>query len=169
VEALIPTIICLAVGIVLLLVELVVPGFGVSGILGLIALVAAVILQIGNPTGMMFVIAIALFVVAAVVLIIYRSVIKGRLGRSRIILQEQIDGESNELSDAQQQALVGKSGVTLSPLRPSGIALVDGRRLNVMTDGEFVDKDMPVTVVQSAGLRILVRAAQAEQETTDPE
>ncbi len=168
-EALIPTIICLAVGIVLLLVELVVPGFGVSGILGLIALVAAVILQIGNPTGMMFVIAIALFVVAAVVLIIYRSVIKGRLGRSRIILQEQIDGESNELSDAQQQALVGKSGVTLSPLRPSGIALVDGRRLNVMTDGEFVDKDMPVTVVQSAGLRILVRAAQAEQETTDPE
>ncbi len=168
-EALIPTIICLAVGIVLLLVELVVPGFGVSGILGLIALVAAVILQIGNPTGMMFVIAIALFVVAAVVLIIYRSVIKGRLGRSRIILQEQIDGESNELSDAQQQALVGKSGVTLSPLRPSGIALVEGRRLNVMTDGEFVDKDMPVTVVQSAGLRILVRAAQAEQETTDPE
>ncbi len=168
-EALIPTIICLVVGVVLLLVELVVPGFGVSGILGLVALVAAVVLQIGNPTGMLFVIAIALFVIAAVVLLIYRSVMKGRLGRSKIILQEQIDGESNALSEAEQQALVGKSGTTLSPLRPSGIALVAGRRLNVMTDGEFLDKDVPVTVVQAAGLRILVRAAQEEQETTDPE
>jgi len=164
VEALVPTIICLVVGLILLLLELFIPGFGVSGILGLVALVAAVCLQISNPTGMLFVIAIVLFAIAAAVLLFYRSAVKGRLMRSKIILQEQIDGDSNALNTQEQQALIGRSGVALSPLRPAGIAQIDGRRVNVMTQGEFLEKDAHVTVTQVAGLKILVRAADADEE-----
>ena len=53
--------------------------------------------------------------------------------------------------------LVGKRGVTVTPLRPSGTALIEGQRYSVVSDGGFIKNDVPVEVVYVEGIRIVVR------------
>ena len=53
--------------------------------------------------------------------------------------------------------LVGQRGITVTALRPSGIALVDGRRVDVATEAEFVDKGSEIEVVSVNGVKILVK------------
>jgi len=52
--------------------------------------------------------------------------------------------------------LVGKHGTTQSPLRPSGIALIDGKRVDVVSEGEFIDRDTAIEVTHTEGARIVV-------------
>lgn len=56
--------------------------------------------------------------------------------------------------------LLGKEGVTVSELRPAGIVLIDGRRTDVVTDGEFVAVEQAVKVVEARGNRVVVRPIQ---------
>ena len=55
---------------------------------------------------------------------------------------------------------MGAAGKALTVLRPAGLAELDGRRLDVVTRGEFLEKDTEVEVVEAAGGRIVVRACQ---------
>ena len=57
------------------------------------------------------------------------------------------------------QVLVGRRGLTSSVLRPAGIADFDGVRLNVVTEGGFIEKDVSVEIVRVEGTRIVVRTA----------
>ena len=85
-----------------------------------------------------------------------RSAAKGRLSRSRIVLHE--TSTSPEHLTSAFAGLVGHDGRSVTPLRPSGVALIDGERQNVMTDGEFIAADQPVTVSRVEGNSIFVRA-----------
>ncbi|MCK5557191.1 MAG: hypothetical protein KAJ01_02355, partial [Candidatus Hydrogenedentes bacterium] len=46
----------------------------------------------------------------------------------------------------------------VTTLRPAGMALIDGNRINVVTDGEFIEKDAPVKVSEVEGGRVVVQA-----------
>ena len=52
---------------------------------------------------------------------------------------------------------MGREGTTLSELRPAGIAEIEGKRLDVVTDGEFVAAQQQVKIVEARGNRIVVR------------
>lgn len=56
--------------------------------------------------------------------------------------------------------LVGSRGRTRSALRPSGVAVFDGRRISVVTEGEFVRSGAEVEVVLVHGARVVVRPAE---------
>ncbi len=53
--------------------------------------------------------------------------------------------------------LLGKSGTTVTSLRPAGMALIDGKKVDVVSVGDFIDKEEPVTVVEVSGNRVVVR------------
>jgi membrane-bound serine protease (ClpP class) len=53
--------------------------------------------------------------------------------------------------------LMGSLGVALSPLKPSGIAQIGGERVNVVTEGDFIDTGQKVRVVAVEGMRVLVQ------------
>ncbi len=53
--------------------------------------------------------------------------------------------------------LVNKTGTTFTDLRPSGKATIDDKRLNVVTEGTFIEKDNPIRVISTEGNRIVVR------------
>jgi membrane-bound serine protease (ClpP class) len=55
--------------------------------------------------------------------------------------------------------LMGKEGLTLTPLRPSGTAVIDERYVDVVTEGELIEKEEPIKVVLVEGMRIVVRRA----------
>jgi membrane-bound serine protease (ClpP class) len=54
---------------------------------------------------------------------------------------------------------LGKTGTALSPLRPAGIADIDGTRVDVVSDGGFIDTGTRIDVTRVDGNRIVVRAS----------
>ena len=54
--------------------------------------------------------------------------------------------------------LVGSEGVSVSDLRPAGIGLIAGERIDVMTDGEFIEAQRAIVVVEARGSRVVVKA-----------
>lgn len=155
----IPTLICLAVGMIMLIIELFTPGFGISGIVGIICLATSILLQYawGNTRVATYLLAIVLLIILLAVLWFVRSFQRGRLSRSFLVLNESIDSASTPDVSAAKSELIGKAGVTLTPLRPSGIAFINGKRLDVMATGTFIDADTPVEIVNAEGMHILVR------------
>jgi hypothetical protein len=51
--------------------------------------------------------------------------------------------EAGYIVTGKHDALAGKEGVAYTPLRPSGAGLIDGRRVNVAAEGEFIERDRP--------------------------
>jgi len=153
-----PILICAVLGIGLLVVEMFMPGFGIPGISGL-ALLAVSVIFTWTQYGMLAGLGMAVIVLALgglVIILSLRSAAKGRLSRSPLILK---GGQSREEGFAAADDLsgyLGRSGKTLTVLRPAGIAEFDDVRLNVVSAGEFIQKGAPVVIRQIEGARILV-------------
>lgn len=162
----IPTLICLIFGLLMLTVEMFTPGVGVAGATGLLALIAVVVMQLGwgSPRVAMYIIAITLLVIILAIIWIIRSLQRGKLSKSFLVLKDQSDGASVPEIVTARQELIGKSGVAITPLRPSGIADIEGRRVDVLAAGSFIEKNKRVVVVRAEGMHILVREHTAEDD-----
>jgi membrane-bound serine protease (ClpP class) len=158
-------------GLVLLLIEaFVLPGFGIAGILGILALAAALILStVGEgSTVQTLVIAagrlgISLAVAMVLSLLMLRFLPRTRFGR-QLVLETDLDADSGFTSEPlSDHTLVGKIGVSMSTLRPAGIADIDGRRIDVVSDGEYIESGQPIRVDHVDGNRIVVRRISQQQ------
>ena len=151
------TMILLAVvGIGLIVLEMFLPGIGLPGISGLIMLLAAIGLvwrAYGAVWGIVACLAVIALVTAAIVISL-KSAKNGRLSRSALFLKQTPENASQE--EKKKASLVGREGVTQTPLRPSGIILLDGERKSVVTEGEFLDAGKPVRIIHVNGSRIVV-------------
>lgn len=144
-------------GLVLLILEIfVVPGFGICGVLGIASIIGAVVCAAPSVTVAMLQIAIA--VVVSILLVII-SLKCGRTRRvwSRLILKDSTSTEGGYVSQPTSiNQLVGKEGVALTDLRPSGAALLDGKRTDVLTEGEFIRRGTAVRVIKVDGSSVVV-------------
>ena len=153
---------CLAlflIGMALLIMELFLPGFGASGICGILCLVAVIVIQFmtNRPSVAWIVTGAVLLILLIMIVLFMHSMKNGMLFRSPIVLKEQIEAEAIKPSSESLETLIGKTGTAVTPLRPSGIALIDGKRYSVETQATFVDKDAEVTVLGVDGTKITVR------------
>ena len=155
----VPCLILSILGIAFLIGELFLPGFGVAGICGVLCLIAVSIMQFmsASPLVATLVTIVLGLVLVVMVIIFMRSMKNGLLFRSPIVLKDQIESEAVNLTDAKPETLIGKTGVALTPLRPSGIALIDGKRYSVETQATFIEKDCEVTVLKVDGTKITVQ------------
>ena len=93
-------------------------------------------------------------VLAVLVSWLLRSAAKGDVAKSKLFLHQK-----EELREQQDmQVLVGHEGRTLSVLRPSGIGDFDGVRLNVVTEGEFIENGVAIRIARVEGGKIVVKA-----------
>ena len=149
-----PIALCLLLGAGLMILEIFLPGFGLPGISGIVFIAAGVVLAAFHH-GLLLAVVILLVVVALLALVVswvMRSAAKGEC-HSEIFLKEKDELHSRQ----DMQVLVGKQGRTTSVLRPAGIGDFDGVRLNVVTEGGFIERDMPIEIVSVDGTRIVVR------------
>jgi len=150
----------IVIGMILITIEMIIPGFGAAGISGGIALIAGLIIgSEGSLPGAMFSLLIVVVLLAIIAILIFKSAIRGKLSKSPVVLNTAIDAASTELTQKEAAELVGKTGRTLTSLRPSGIAMIDGRRMDVVSDAEFIDKDTEVVVIEVDGVKITVKRA----------
>lgn len=145
------------VGIVLLVIELHIPGFGIFGVLGIIVLIVDVFITAKTLTQGLLMIAV-LFVIVVVLMAVLASIAsKGRLPKG-LTLKESTSAELGFSGVEDMKYLIGKTGITATVLRPVGNVDFDGVRLDVVTRGEYLEKDTPVDVIEVEGNRIVVRA-----------
>ncbi|MBQ2517617.1 MAG: hypothetical protein II536_02190 [Clostridia bacterium] len=150
----------IVIGMILITIEMIIPGFGAAGISGGIALIAGLIIgSEGSLPGAMFSLLIVVVLLAIIAILIFKSAIRGKLSKSPVVLNTAIDAASTELTQKEAAELVGKTGRTLTSLRPSGIAMIDGRRMDVVSDAEFIDKDTEIVVTEVDGVKITVKRA----------
>lgn len=143
-------------GIVGILWELhVVPGHGLPGILGAGALLVAVLLAFGLP---FFFVGIETIATAIVLTVIVFSLALRAMPENawahRLALAAAQGPEY--VASADHRGLLGRTGTAASYLRPAGIASIDGRRVDVLTEGEFIAQGTPLRVVRVEGARIFV-------------
>ena len=105
----------------------------------------------------LLVLLVFLMVLAIAVSMSLRSVANGRLSRSRMILKERETDEAGYRSVEDMQVFMGREGVTSSVLRPTGIADFDGVRLNVSSEGDFIQPGKKVRIIRVEGSRVLVK------------
>ena len=148
-----PMALCVLLGMGLILVEVFLPGFGLPGISG-IALVGVGTIMAAMHFGTLTAVALLLVIIAVLVSWLLRSAAKGDVAKSKLFLHQK-----EELREQQDmQVLVGHEGRTLSVLRPSGIGDFDGVRLNVVTEGEFIENGVAIRIARVEGGKIVVKA-----------
>jgi membrane-bound serine protease (ClpP class) len=82
-----------------------------------------------------------------------------QLAKSRLTLNTSLTREQGVVSQSKKlEAYLGMTGVTLSPLRPSGIAEINDFRVDVITQGEFIDKGTAIEVISVTGNQVIVSA-----------
>jgi membrane-bound serine protease (ClpP class) len=163
-------------GLTLLALEMfVLPGFGIAGVLGIAALLGGLGLSMvgaGATWETMALaagrvaLALALAIGAAVALLPFLPRLP--FGRGLVLKTEMVAREGFASPPESDRRWLGKRGLVTSPLRPAGIAYIDGERLDVVSDGEFLEAGQPIEVVRVDGNRIVVRRSRAHTERSGP-
>ena len=153
-----PILLCLMLGAALMIVEVFLPGFGLPGVSGIVLIGAGTVI-IWLKAGALTALATLLVVIAVLAVLISYMMRRATEGgaHARIFLREKEELRSGE----DMQVLLGKQGRTTSVLRPAGIGDFDGVRLNVVTEGSFIERDRPIEIVNVDGARIVVRERQS--------
>jgi membrane-bound serine protease (ClpP class) len=102
---------------------------------------------------------VSLLLALAGAVVMLRALPRLPFGR-RLVLEQELAAQAGYASTPESdRQWVGKRGTTISPLRPAGIGQFDGERVDVMSDGVFIDAGQPIDVLRVDGDRIVVRRA----------
>lgn len=162
-ELLIPILLVL-VGLGLIAVEVyVVPGLGAVGIGGGVAIVAGVVYAfiVAGPTGG---IVTALGSIGAGAGMFYFLWQTGAWDRFVLAADLRRDTDADAREQDTRSRYLGRDAVAVTPLRPGGIVEIDGERVEVQTEGEFISAGSTVRVVAMDRRRFFVRLADALPE-----
>jgi len=153
-EFFIPVVLQLA-GVLIIIAEIILP----SG--GLLSLVAAglfgyslfiVFHDISTMAGTYFVLT-DLIIIPALLALGLKI-----LARSPATLRETLSSENGVVSQSPElESFMGREGKSVTDLRPGGTAIIDDKRLDVVSRGEYIEKDSNLTVVEVTGNQIIVR------------
>ena len=162
------------VGVVLLIVEIfIVPGFGIFGISGIILMVAGLFLGLLSDFKFIdwTIISMALvqlagsFVLSLILIYFLSKVLPKTQVWNKLILADNIESKSGyTVAKPEYQNLKGKIGKALTDLRPSGTVIIEGKRIDVVTTGEFIEEGSEVIVKREEGSAVFVEKHFSEIE-----
>ena len=143
--------ILLVAGTVLLMLETVLPGV-IVGLCGLACWAAAVAVAFQRTENGPWVL---LFVMAGggIGTVLWFNYFPRTRYAQSLMLHNTIGGEPEA-----DQSLLGQEGVAQSDLRPSGVATINDRRMDVVAEGGLIEAGTEIKVVEVTGLRVVVRA-----------
>lgn len=151
------SVILFVAGVILMILELFVIG-AVLGIIGALMVFSSFLL-IGEDISKM-----AVFLAISLALALMEWIVMVKFfGKSiplfkNVILTDSTSKEAGYSSHDDRSHLVGKIALTMTPLRPSGIITFEGKRIDAVSEGAFIDKDREVSIILVEGTRVVVRA-----------
>ncbi|NOZ64344.1 MAG: hypothetical protein GXO71_05340 [Caldiserica bacterium] len=146
-------------GLLLIFLELYLPG-GILGTIGSVLIVVSMVYAYRIriiPQQAPLIIAFQILLGGILIYIWIKQFHRTRWGK-RLILEENEDVSKGYVAQEKElENLVGKEGITLTLLRPVGIAEVEGKRVGVVTEGIYVGKGKKVRVLEVSGNRLKVK------------
>ena len=163
----------LVLGFALILIEaFAIPGFGIVGILGICSMLAALVLALVGHAPSAADISVAMYMlgsslVAAIIgaIILFRFVERSPMWM-RVKLATTQDADLGWVASDVREDLVGQRGVAATDLRPAGAATFAGRRYDVVSEAEFIERGAEVEVLKHEGYRIVVREVSDDTAAT---
>ncbi|MCF8000319.1 MAG: nodulation protein NfeD [Halanaerobiales bacterium] len=146
------------VGLLLIILEaFVVPGFGITGIGGMISIFVSLYFLFPTPE-----IAINIMATTLISTVILTFIIGKYFGSSkawsRISLGTSQTSDIGYVASNDKKEIINKTGITKTPLRPAGIAEIDNNRVDVVSEGGFIDKGEKIIVIDVKGSKVLVKS-----------
>ncbi len=153
-------------GIILIAVEIfVIPGFGFTGIAGIILIIASLFLALTG--GLEFFdydiigtaiiqLAVALAGAFVSILLLAKFLPKSTFF-NKLVLAEEETAEKGFVSYPSEKELVGKEGIALTTLRPGGTAEFNGKRVDVVADWQYIERGKKIKVLRVEGIKVVVR------------
>ena len=74
-----------------------------------------------------------------------------------MVRKDQTSTDKVYFSGPEQDRLVGRQGTVTRELRPAGTVVIDGEPVDVVSEGDYIEKGRQVTVVAVTGGRVVVR------------
>jgi len=151
---LVPVILQLA-GIGIIIAEIIIPSGGILSILavGIFAYSLYLVFSgISIFAGMVF-LTVDLITIPILIILGLKFI-----ARSPVTLRETLSREQGVTSQAEDmEQYLGHEGIALTDLRPAGMAMLNDRRTDVVTRGEYLNKGTPVIVIKITGNQIVVK------------
>jgi membrane-bound serine protease (ClpP class) len=148
------------IGVILILAEVfIIPGFGIAGISGIAAVLVSLFFIFPNTT-------IAINVMLAVILftLVIAIYMVKKFGTSRFWKRISLESNSeNYYSSSSKKDYLNQEAETMSKLRPAGTINLDGKRVDAVSEGGFIEKGKKVKVISVSGSRIVVREISEEE------
>ena len=149
-------IILLIVGIILIIAEFFIPG-GIIGLMGVGAVIGSLFMSGYDMGHMALSISIAFIVAIVAAVVLYQRIGLDKGIFRHVILKDQTSTELGYVSAVNRLELIGLEGVALTTLRPSGIGKFDSEQIDIVTEGNFIEKGTAIKVVKVEGVRVVVR------------
>lgn len=144
-------------GVVLLAIEIfVIPGFGITGILGILGIAAGIFMSFGinNIAQATLVVFVSLVSDIILIIILARFILKSKGFKNKIALETDTAGYHSSVS---YDDLLGLEGITDTFFRPSGNIIIDGKKYDAITEGEFINKGTKIKVILVEGNKIVIK------------
>ena len=158
--------IILSLGILLLFLEIfIIPGFGIAGISGIILILAGIFLSLvkhplSAPKAQLiqafYTLSFAIIITFVGIILSWKFLPRTGLWK-RLVLSSAETKKEGFQSATSQKSYLGKTGQSLTPLRPTGRAVIEQKTLDVITEGEFIDKNKAVKVIKVEGNKVIVK------------
>ena len=153
------TVLLFLLGLLLIYIEMHTPGFGIPGILGSISVFFSIYLTIAQKGGTTQAILTGIFVVASLIIFLIIYLPRSRFWKILNIPQDQ-KKDLGYTAVKERTDLIGKKGITLTMLRPTGYIEIDGEKLEAYTESEFIEANTEIIVVKVEGNKIFVRRSE---------
>ncbi|WHH59924.1 NfeD family protein [Petroclostridium sp. X23] len=144
-------------GLVLLLIEIGIPGFGIPGIAGIACIVLSILLSSSNPLQAAGSFSAALMISVIVLAVMLKFLPRNKFFDHIILKSDMVNTVNDEKSASNKSNLVGMEGIALTFLRPAGSVQIGENRIDVVSEGEYIEKGTKVKVIYVQGNRIVVR------------
>jgi len=158
-------IIMFVAGIILIFLEIfVIPGFGITGISGIILVLASIFLSLtgGLPffdinviSGAIIQLSIALAGAFILILLVAKFLPKSK-SFNRLVLAEEENADKGFVSYPSAKELIGAEGIALTDLRPAGSAEINNQRYDVVADWQYIERGKKVKVIRVEGIKVVV-------------
>lgn len=150
------TLMLFVIGVLLLLVELFVFG-AVLGIIGITLIIISFVTLGDNLSMMLFNVVFASFLTLIEWVVLVKFFKKSIAIFDKVVLKDSTSKESGYTSHNDRSHLVGEIAVSYTDLRPSGIIILNNERIDAVSEGSFISKDMKVAIIEVEGTRVVVR------------
>lgn len=144
-------------GIILLGIEIAIPGFGVPGIAGISCIVISILIGSASPVEAAGSFAVAIVLSIGVLYIVFKHAPKNKLFAHIILKDEQKNDQGYISHKKEKEELLGLEGEAITLLRPAGTIQIGDKRVDAVSEGEYIERGSRVKVITVEGGRVVVR------------